>query len=206
MTSLARDLQAYYDAEAADRAVRELGPMRAARRDEFASALRAEGRRSVLEVGGGPGVDAQALMAGGFDVVMVDLSFGPAQLARAAGVSVAQASMLALPFPAGCVDAAWTMSTFVHLPDAMVDEAVAELMRPVVPGGLVGIGTWGGVDDESPGALDTIGPPRLFCRRTHERWRTTLEGHGRLERFDVHRFDGAEEGWDYQFAIVRTPD
>ena len=205
MTSLARDLQSFYDAEATQRLGRDLGPFRTGLRDEFVALIRAEGRRTVLEVGCGPGRDAAALTAAGLTTIACDLSFGPLRLAAASGVTAAQASMLTLPFATGCFAAAWTMSTFVHVPDAMVTTAISELVRVVEPGGFIGMGTWGGVDSEAVSDRDSIQPARLFCRRSHVRWRRLLGEYGDVERFDTFDLGEQPAGWDYQFAIVRTP-
>jgi SAM-dependent methyltransferase len=205
VTSLARDLQSFYDAEATQRAGRDLGPFRTGLRDEFVALVRAEQRRNVLEVGCGPGRDAAALTSAGLTTVACDLSFAPLQLAVTRGVTAVQASMLTLPFATGRFAAAWTMSTFVHVPDAVVATAIGELVRVVEPGGLIGIGTWGGVDAEAVSDRDSIQPARLFCRRSHARWRLLLSEHGDVERFDAFDLGEQPAGWDYQFAIVRTP-
>lgn len=205
MPSLARDLQSYYDAEATQRASRDLGPLRTALRDEFVALTDRERRRTVIEVGCGPGRDAAALATSGLMPVACDLSFGPLRLAADRRVAAVQASMLALPFATGGFAAAWTMSTFVHVPDALLADAIDELVRVVEPGAPIGIGTWGGVDAEAVSDRDTIRPARLFCRRSHDRWRRLLGDHGNVERFDALVVDAEPPGWDYQFAILRTP-
>jgi SAM-dependent methyltransferase len=164
-----------------------------------------ERRRTVIEVGCGPGRDAAALAGAGLTTLACDLSFGPLRLAAERGVAAVQASMLTLPFATGRFAAAWTMSTFVHVPDAVVATAISELVRVVEPGGPIGIGTWGGVDAEAVSDRDSIRPARLFCRRSHSRWRDLLGEHGVVERFDAFVLDDEPAGWDYQFAIVRTP-
>lgn len=200
------DLRAYYDAEAAQRAARDPGPMRTALRDDFVRRLRHDGRHRVVECGGGTGHDAVGFARDGVDVVSTDLTHGPLAIGRDRGVAVVQASMLALPFADGEFDGAWKMSTFVHITDERVDQALGELVRVVAPGGLIGIGTWGGADEEVVSDRDVIQPPRLFCRRRHDRWRATLGRHAEVIELTIHDTDETiGTDWGYQFAVLRSP-
>src|SRR5690606_17420153 len=60
-----RDLAAYDDGAVPERIRRELASERVARRAAVVEPLRAEGCRSVVEVGAGPGRDATAFAAAG---------------------------------------------------------------------------------------------------------------------------------------------
>jgi len=175
------DLAAYYDQEAERRASRQIDPERLARRDRFAALLAAEGRSRVLEVGTGPGVDAAALQAGGVSVSGVDLSAEHVARCRAAGVDAHVASVLALPFADHTFDAAWSMSTLLHVPDDAFDRALHELRRVLVSGSLLAVGVWTGDDTEGPVEQDEFSPPRFFSFRSPERLRTMLGRHGVVE-------------------------
>lgn len=205
MASLDDDLRAYYDAEAEQRAARDPGPMRTVLRDRFVQRLRDEGLHRIVECGGGTGHDAAGFARDGVTVVSTDLTFRPLAVSRGRGTTVVQASMLALPFSDDGFDAAWTMSTFVHIPDDRVDRALGELVRVVAPGGLIGVGTWGGPDAQLVSDRDVIQPPRLFCRRRHVRWREMLGRHADVVAFSTHDTpDTVGTDWSYQFAVLRT--
>jgi SAM-dependent methyltransferase len=197
-----RDLAAYYDQEAPMRAKRTVGAERTRRRDEFSRLLVDERRRSLLEIGTGPGRDAVAFMADGVAVTGVDLSVEPVRLARRVGVDALQASVLDLPFSAGSFDAAWSMSTLLHVQNVDFDAAMSEIVRVVRPGAPIAIGLWGGPDSEGPNERDTIQPPRFFSIRSDERVRAMLGEHGQIERFDTWSEPGTE-GLHYQFAVLR---
>src|SRR5262245_25107081 len=62
-----RDLVTYYDHEVHERAGRELPADRMARRGAYIARLLVEGRRSVLEVGTGPGRDGTAFVRAGLN-------------------------------------------------------------------------------------------------------------------------------------------
>ena len=204
MQPLEADLAAYYDQEAEQRAGRGLDPRRADRREEFAQLLAAEGRRTLLEVGTGPGRDAAAFLARGMTVSGVDLSAEHVRMARAAGVEAHRASVHSLPFPDDAFDAGWTMSTLLHVPDAQLDSALTEVRRVLAPGAPLAIGVWGGQDFEGPSVEDDIQPPRFFALRSDARLREMLARHGELERFETWPGSGANS-WTYQWCVLRVP-
>ena len=201
MNPLEADLAAYYDQEAGERAERQLLPQRVAHRAAFLDLLVAEGRSRVVEIGTGPGVDAQAFLDRGLAVSGVDLSAVHVRRAREVGVDAVVGSVLDLPYPDGSFDAGWTMSTLLHVPDSHLDAALSEVVRVLEPGAPLAVGVWGGLDREGPGDQDSFQPPRFFSLRSHERWRAALERHARVEEWDTWAPEG--QPWTYQWAVLR---
>ncbi|MEL7210873.1 MAG: class I SAM-dependent methyltransferase, partial [Actinomycetota bacterium] len=101
-------------------------------------------------------------------------------------------------------DAAWSMSTLVHVADADFDRAMDAIAATVVPGSPIALGLWGGRDQEGRQEEDHFDPPRFYSLRRHDRVQAMLEAHGTVIRFETHD-PGLAEGWEYQLAIVRTP-
>ncbi len=66
---------------------------------EFADSIRAEGRRSVIDVGAGPATDAPAFLDAGVEYVGIDLAVANGVLANESGATVVAASLFDLPFP-----------------------------------------------------------------------------------------------------------
>lgn len=196
-----RDLAAYYDQEASDRAERSLDPQRVAGRTRFMARL-TEDRRTLLEVGTGPGRDAASFIAKGVPVVGVDLSFENARRAAANGAQVAVGSVRHLPFRESAVSALWTMSTLMHVPNDRITDALLELRRVLGPGALAAIGVWGGPDVEEYKRSDTYQPPRLFSRRSDDRWRSLLSTLGSIEEYETWAHE-AGAYW-YQWAVIRV--
>lgn len=182
---LLADLAAYYDQDAAGRASRSLPDARVARRAWFIGRLREERRRRLLEVGTGPGIDAAAFQAAGFEVAGVDLSPAHVELARAAGIDARVAAAQSLPFEDDSFDALWSMSVLMHLPDPDLDAALAEFARVLRPGGLAVFGTWGGDGTEGTNPDDTISPPRYFNWRTDDAIRAAIARHAEVEAFEA---------------------
>lgn len=172
-------------------------------RAQFIELLAVEGRQTVVEVGTGPGVDAQAFLALGLGVSGVDLSPEHVRRAREAGVEAYVASVLDLPFVDDSFDAGWTMSTLLHVADADVDRALAELVRVLQPEAPLAIGLWGGQDWEGTRQLDDIEPRRFFSLRSDDRLREIVGRHGSVERFDTWTGEGTS--WTYQALVLRLP-
>ncbi|GAA1557420.1 hypothetical protein GCM10009789_08490 [Kribbella sancticallisti] len=198
------DLVAYYDNEVQNRADRELPAPRVERRTAYLEQLKLEGLRSVLEIGCGPGRDAQAFAAAGFGYTGVDLAPESVSACRSLGLEAQVASVLELPFDSSSFDAGWTMSTLLHVADEDLDAALTEIVRVLRPGAPLAIGLWGDQDggerlwEDSSG----FGPARFFSIRTDDALRTALQRHGNLEQWETWQ-DGTS--MHYQWAILRTP-
>ncbi len=196
------DLIAYYEAEARGGHRSAYGDRRVELRGRFAELLRGERISTLLDVGAGPGLDTKRWHADGFRVVGLDLTHANIERMRAAGLTGVTGSLYELPFRAGAFDALWTMSTFVHVPHDRFDEAITEMLRVVVPGAPLGIGTWGGLDFEGVPEFGELRPYRFFSLASHDRWREMLARHAEVELFETSESTGGQ-GWEYQFAVVR---
>lgn len=196
-----RDLATYYDREAGDRAERSINPRRVDGRTRFIARLGPH-RPRTLEVGIGPGLDAAAFVADAAPVFGVDLSCEHARRATAQGAHVTVGSVRQLPFRDGSFAALWTMSTLMHVPNASIAEAVGEIRRVLAVGALGAIGVWGGPDVEEYDSPGTYGPPRLFSRRSDDRWRSLLAVIGSIEEYET--WDHEPGRYWYQWAVVRA--
>jgi SAM-dependent methyltransferase len=158
------------------------------------------GDERLLEIGIGPGRDAIAFVDRGVTTIGVDLSPAFAIHATNVGAHVALGSARRLPFREAAFDAVWTMSTLMHIPNTAITAALAEIRRVVARGGVAAIGVWGGADveDHLSGRYD---PPRLFSRRTDDRWLAMLATVGTVEHFET--WTDGEDPFHYQWARVR---
>lgn len=204
VTRLERELAKYYDQDAQRRAQAPLDPERVLRRREFTALLGREGRTRLLEVGCGPGVDAKAFQEQGLSVTGVDLSFQHVTRCRARGLDAHVASAQALPFADDAFDAAWTMSTLLHVPNAALGGALGELRRVLVAGAPLAVGLWAGDDTEGPSWFD-VDPPRFFSFRSDVRVRELLGQFGEIERFDTWAAPGRGDSATYQWCVLRLP-
>ena len=199
------DLISYYTNEVQARQDRELPDSRVRVRAAYLHQLDDEGRPSVIEIGCGPGRDGEAFAAAGFAYTGVDLAPASVEACRSLGLDAQVASVLELPFEDATFEAGWTMSTLLHIADADLDKALAEIVRVLRPGAPVGIGLWG---DEVGGERvwqdeSGFGPGRFFSIRTDSVMREALARHGTVEQWLSWR-DG-DGPMHYQWAVLRTP-
>lgn len=167
------------------------------------TSLSMSGAQCILEVGSGPGRDAASFIDAGFRIVAVDLSIEHARRCQTTGAQVVRASVRCLPFRKASFDSVLTMSTLMHVPDSAIAVALSELSRVLRPGGAAAIGVWGGADVEEYSREDPVAGrvPRLFSRRSDQRWRSMLAVIGTVEVFEIWR-DGDKDFY-YQWATVR---
>ena len=197
------DLIAYYTNEVEARVTRELPDFRVDRRTTYANQLEREGRRSVVEIGCGPGRDAEVFAAAGLTYTGVDLAPASVEVCRRLGLDAHVGSALELPFDDATFDAGWTMSTLLHVADDDLDKALEEIVRVLKPGAPLAIGLWGDkVGGEREWNDDTdFGPPRFFSIRTDEAVQQALAQHGTVEEWLTWQANGPMH---YQWAVLRT--
>lgn len=200
------DLVRSYDSTAARRDERGEPRWRDEYRIGLASAMREEHKTSVLEIGAGSGHSAAFFAGEGFRVSAIDLSPLNIERCAAKGLDARVADFAELPFPNESFDAIWSMSCFMHAPDAELAKAIAEMDRVLVSGGIAVVGLWGG--DGSTGMVDddVHDPPRYFEWRTDDQVAAAFG-----EAFVVERFEIIPEAEDssldehYQLLTMRKP-
>lgn len=165
MTSHRTELRRYYEAEAD---LRLRGPLQGPRvgwRDDFVEVLRAEGRSTVADFGAGPGHDVAGFRRAGLAAIGFDLAVGNARLAHDAGLIVVPTDVGHPPVRPGSFEAAWSMSTLMHLPDQLACDALAAIAAATAPGSPIAVGVWGG-NDELTFDDQIEGERRPFYRRS----------------------------------------
>ena len=201
MTAHERDLAAYYDQEASDRAATALDGDRLDARGQFLTMLRRGSQVRLLEIGTGVGRDSVAFVEQKIDTYGVDLSLEQARYAARGGVRQVVGSVRHLPFGSQAFGAVWTMSVLMHVPNVDIRSVLSEVRRVLKPGGIAAIGVWGGADVQQLRPEDPYQPARLFSRRSDEVWSDLLRTIGSVETFRTWPAGAAD--WWYQFAYVR---
>ena len=92
------DLIAYYEAEARSGRRVKVGELRQGLLNTFRELVVAEGRRHLIDVGAGPGLDTAAWRAEGLDVVGVDLTEANVRMMGERGLVGVTGSLYDLPF------------------------------------------------------------------------------------------------------------
>ncbi|MGB3734507.1 MAG: class I SAM-dependent methyltransferase [Ilumatobacter sp.] len=203
MDRVRADLARFYEHEATNRLRGRPSGWRVAWLAEFADSIRAEGRRSVIDVGAGPATDAPAFLDAGVEYVGIDLAVANGVLANESGATVVAASLFDLPFPDASFGSGWSMSTLMHVPTNEVADAMRSICRVLVPGAPLMIGQWGGTLGDIDSDHTVPGLPRLFSLRSADTNRELLGRHGSIERWEIR--DAGPDGWEYHAAVLRVP-
>jgi ubiquinone/menaquinone biosynthesis C-methylase UbiE len=107
--------------------------------DPLPGILAAQPGALVLDIGGGTGRIAQALVADGVRVVVYDFAPRMARQAQSKGLTAAVGSVLSLPFADNLAERVLVVDAFHHFvqPSAALAQpvAAAELLRVLKPGG-----------------------------------------------------------------------
>ncbi|BCJ75670.1 hypothetical protein CS0771_52140 [Catellatospora sp. IY07-71] len=194
-------LRRAYDAGAEERDTHAKEPWKLAERAAFEARLRAEGRRSLLELGAGTGQDSLYFVQQGYTVVAIDLSPEMVRRCRAKGVDARVADFLNPGAADESVDAVYALNSLLHVPDADLPAVLAKVRAVLRPGGLFFLGVWGGRQHAGPLPTDAHEPPRFFAWRTDDE----LLAHVR-PLFDVVDFHVvAPGGRTFQSLTLRRP-
>ena len=199
VTDIRAALRTFYDGEMTDRASRPVAPERVQRLADFLSVLRERDATSVLEVGCGAGRDGAVIHGAAFDYMGVDMSAAAIDVCVTLGLRAVQADATHLPFEDNTFDAAWSMSTLMHLPNDDFGIALQELRRVVRPGGIVEIGVWGQTENRDWSSRDG----RFFRHRSDETLKEGLTRVGTV--IDFATWGWLEDAGHYQWARIEVP-
>ena len=172
-------LRQAYDNSAEERDAGNAGrltPWKVATRADFLSLLQAEGKRSLLEIGGGPGHFAAFFRDAALDVVMTDLSPAMVRLAQAKGLDARVMDFLKLDFPPAAFDAVFALNCLLHVPSADLPRVLAAIHRVLRPGGLFFYGVYGGHSFEGIWPEDHHEPKRYFVFYPDDELRQRVAG------------------------------
>jgi SAM-dependent methyltransferase len=204
-TDLLTSLREAYDRGADER---ESGgglktPWKVAERAGFLERVRAEGGRTLVELGAGTGQDSLFFKEQGLDVVAIDLSPRMIEHCRAKGLDARVADFLDLDLPRASFDAVYALNSLLHVPNADLG-AVLESIRAVMrPGALLLVGVYGGRSSEAPLPDDTHVPPRFFALRTDDELTRMVETH--FEVVDFHTVPLRTDDFYFQSITLRRP-
>jgi SAM-dependent methyltransferase len=198
--AVADDLRVAYDGSAEARGSSERAPWQLREREAFLLRLRAENRRSLLEIGAGAGHDSRYFADNGVDVVATDLSPQMVAVCRRLGLNACVMDVLALGPPVGIFESAYAMNSLLHVPNVDLPKALAAVHRCLRSGALFYLGVYGG-PQPFEGVLDSDWhvPRRFFAFRTDAQMLAAAE-----PLFQVEDFHVVEEDCYFQALTLRA--
>lgn len=162
------ELRAYYDQDVARRDDGAYPAWKVTERAAFLARLRAEGRRSLLEIGAGTGRDALFFQERGLTVTCVDYSPAMVAACRAKGLDARVMDFWRPTLPPASFDALYALNCLLHVPTTELAGALERLSDLLPPGGLFYLGVYGGVAREGRFARGPEQAPRFFAYHTDD--------------------------------------
>ncbi len=193
------DLRQAYDRNAPERDGYVLQDWKIEERRRFLARLRKENKSSLLEIGAGPGRDAQFFRDNGLEVVCTDLSPEMVRLCRAKGLTAHVMDFQELDFPPATFDTVFALNCLLHVPKAELPRVLESIRTVLKPGGLFYLGVWGGNDFEGQLPDDHYEPKRFFSFYTDSDIRRIVGGIFKLVSF---RRITTDPGVDYHFQSM----
>jgi len=189
-----------YEKYAHERASHSPDAFKLQERSEFLKFLKAEGRETLLEIGCGPGQDAQFFQSQRFRVLAVDNTPAMVKLTAEKGVSAQVLDCYDLGEINECFDAVYTMNCLLHIPKQDIDHILHLISRRLNDSGLMYLGLWGDEDFEGILEQDRYKPKRFFSFWKAE---ALLEILQRFFRLEYYRRLEPHEGRIFNSFILR---
>ena len=189
-----------YEKYAHERASHSPDGFKVQERSEFLKFLRDEGRETLLEIGCGPGRDAQFFQSQGLRVLAVDNTPTMVKLTAEKGVTARLLDCYNLDEIHERFDAVYTMNCLLHIPTRDFDQVLDLISERLNENGLMYLGIWGDKNFEGIWEHDRYEPKRFFSF-----WKTEalLEVLQRLFRLEYYRRLEPHQGRIFNSFIVR---
>jgi len=197
-------LRTAYDAKVEERDSHAVEPWKEEERARFLTLLRDEGRRSLVDIGAGPGVHGAYFRDAGLHVTCVDLS--PAMVARCRdrGMAAYNQDVLHLDLPTR-FEAAFAMNSLLHTPPADLGRALERIRAVLVPGAAFYLGQYGGVAFEGTWLDDGYDPPRYFSRLPDAQLTRAAADVFEVEEFRAVDVGAPSDFGHFQALLLRRP-
>lgn len=169
-------------------------------RSEFLKLLKVERRKTILEIGCGPGRDAQFFQSQGFQVLAVDNAPTMVKLTAEKGVTAQVLDCYELNQIDKTFDAIYTLNCLLHIPKKDIGHIFSLIATRLNRNGLMYLGLWSGENFEGILEQDTYEPKRFFSFWETE---TLLEVVQQSFRLEYYRRLNPREGVTFNSIIVR---
>ncbi|MBI9045924.1 MAG: class I SAM-dependent methyltransferase [Anaerolineaceae bacterium] len=199
------NLKSAYNLQASSRDSDQTAPWKLKERAAFLSRLQHEKKRTLLEIGAGPGRDSLFFQQADLQVICTDLSLAMTSLSRSKGLDTCQMDLLRPAFPANSFEALFALNCLLHIPKNEIQHALQSLHRCLKPDGLLFLGLYGGKDFEGIYEKDHYNPKRFFSFHTDEQMRLLVKNHFELLYFKTIS-QGEEKDFHFQSMILRKSE
>jgi SAM-dependent methyltransferase len=194
------NLKKYYDQEAALRDLSEKEEWKKTQRSHFYNYIKAENKKTLLEIGAGTGSDSQYFMDCGLRVVAVDLSEVMVKICREKSIEAYEMDFYNLSALNMKFDCIWSMNSLLHVPKPDLPQVLNEINLVLKNKGLFYMGVYGGVDTESEYVNEITEAPRFFSYFSEQSLKDVLVG-----TFEIIEYRQMDVGrnTDFQAVVMR---
>ena len=189
-----------YERHAHERAANFPDEFKKQERLEFLRFLNKEQCKTILEIGCGPGQDAQFFQGQGFRVFAIDNAPTMVKLTNNRGIPAQVLDCYELDQINETFDAVYTMNCLLHIPKRDVGQIFSLISSRLSEEGLMYLGLWGTEDFEGVWMQDKYEPKRFFSFFKAE---TLLEVVHHSFRLEYYRRIEPREGMIFNSLIVR---
>ena len=169
-------------------------------RSEFLKLLKEEQRRTILEIGCGPGRDAQFFQSQGLQVLAVDNAPTMVKLTAEKGVPAQVLDCYDLDQINETFDAVYTLNCLLHIPKKDIGHIFNLITTRLNGNGLMYLGLWGEENFEGVLEQDTYEPKRFFSFWEPE---TLLEAVQQSFKLEYYRKLNPRDGVTFNSIIAR---
>lgn len=194
------NLKEAYNKYADVREKSEMQQWKEEQRAKFLDLIKIENKKSLLELGAGPGRDSKFFMDEGLEVVATDLSSEMIKLCKVKGLNAFEMGFCDIHTLNKKFDSVWALNCLLHVEKKNLPLVLNEIDSVLKPNGVFFMGVYGGQDSEGIWKEDFYNPPRFFSFFTDEKLQQVVSKH-----FDIISFEKIETGskYDFQALILR---
>lgn len=158
-------LRAAYDADAKRRTdnTKRRKQWKLNARQRFAELAKSEGKKTILEIGAGAGVDAKFFQEQGFEVLATDLSPNMVAECEKIGLNAKVVDIYKLGNLKSRFDAIYSLNVLLHVPLGDLEQILESISSCLQENGLFFYGVYGGITKEETFTDPTrMNMPRYF--------------------------------------------
>lgn len=143
---------------------------------EFINVFKSELRgKKVLDIGSGPGRDAEILRKSGLEVTCVDASTSMVTMTRDMGFESVESGFSEIPFSSESFDGVWSYTSLLHIPKVEAIPALKEIYRIMKVDSVFGLGLIEGDGEEEKYSMGEDYPRHFSYFRREEVEALTME-------------------------------
>ncbi|RLQ96203.1 class I SAM-dependent methyltransferase [Falsibacillus albus] len=193
-------LKKSYDQKTLERNEQHLQSWKINEMNKFIEKTPPKGTLTLLDLGSGPGHQADYFKNNGFEVTCIDLSTSMIETCKQKGLNAIEMDFSDLEFPSSHFDLVWSMNSLLHIPKAELPITLKNIQSVLKPGGLFYMGVYGGAESEGIWEDDTYEPKRFFSFYRHKDIQMAVSAFFKVEDFRV--LEMGEGQPDYQALLL----